>query len=342
MKKISELEKAQFCEQMAMILDGGISVGDGLSAILAQVEDTAYQSVLTKICKSVENGNLLSTALDEVGVYDAYMVHMIKVGEQSGYLDRIFKELGVYYHRMDDTKKKVKDALTYPSILITMMLVVIVVMLVKILPMFQGVLRNLGIPLQGFSLAMFAVGKAFAIVSLCVLCVLFVVCMYVGVVLRTSGVSFTRVLQKFFFTKKLSYELSVVQFAYAFSLLLNSGYNQESALEMCSAMCEDDSLKKKIVDLMEKLNHGGDLQNCLLESHIFQEVYNRLLVIGLKSGHFETTMSRIAKAYEEDIDYSIQHTLDMVEPGLVALLSVIVGVLLLSVMLPLTGIMANL
>ena len=333
MKKISELEKAQFCEQMSMILDGGISVEDGLSAILSQVEDTAYQSVLSRVCKSVENGNTLSKALHEVGVYDAYMVHMIEVGEQSGYLDRVFAELGVYYHRMDDTKKKVKDAL---------MLVVIIVMLVKILPMFQGVLNNLGIFLQGPSLAMFTIGKYFAIVSLCVLGVLFVVCMYVGVVLRTSGMSFTRVLQKFFFTKKLSYALSVVQFAYAFSLLLNSGYNQESALEMCSAICEDDTLKKKIVDLGGKLNQGGDLQTCLLESHIFQEVYNRLLVIGLKSGYFEMTMNRIAKAYEEDVDYSIQHTLDMLEPGLVALLSVIVGVLLLSVMLPLTSTMANL
>ena len=133
-----------------------------------------------------------------------------------------------------------------------------------------------------------------------------------------------------------------MQFAYAFSLLMNSGYNQENALEMCSSMCEDTLLKKKIDALIVQIKDGKDLQECLLESHIFKEVYNRLLIIGLKSGHFETTLSRVAKAYEEDIDYSIQHVLDMVEPGLVAVLSLIVGVLLLSVMLPLTGIMANL
>ena len=284
----------------------------------------------------------MSKALEEVCVYDAYMIHMIKVGEQSGYLDKIFQELGVYYHRMDDTKTKVKDALTYPSILITMMLVVVIVMLVKILPLFESVLKSLGIEMQGFSLVLFAIGKNFAIVSLVVLGIVFVLCVYVFLVLRISGVSFIHVLQKFFFTKKLSYDLSVVQFAYAFSLLMNSGYNQENALEMCSSMCEDTLLKKKIDALIVQIKDGKDLQECLLESHIFKEVYNRLLIIGLKSGHFETTLSRVAKAYEEDIDYSIQHVLDMVEPGLVAVLSLIVGVLLLSVMLPLTGIMANL
>ena len=66
------------------------------------------------------------------------------------------------------------------------------------------------------------------------------------------------------------------------------------------------------------------------------------MVIGLKSGHFEETMNQVAKAYEEDIDYRINQMLDMIEPSLIALLSLIVGMILLSVMLPLIGIMANL
>ena len=107
-------------------------------------------------------------------------------------------------------------------------------------------------------------------------------------------------------------------------------------------MCEDDALKKQIENIVVRLKNNDSLQECILQSHIFKEIYNRLLVIGLKSGHFEETMNQVAKAYEEDIDYRINQMLDMIEPSLIALLSLIVGMILLSVMLPLIGIMANL
>ncbi len=342
MKKISELEKAEFCEQMAMVLDGGITVEDGIDAIVSQVEDQEYKKVLQEIQQKVENGIALSKAMKETNLYDEYLIHMIEVGESSGYLDRIFKETALYYHRTEETKTKIKNALTYPGILITMMLVVIIVMLVKILPMFQSVLGNMGIALSGVSMTIFSIGKNFAILSLVILMVVFVVCAYTWVHLKVSGKSLTSVLQKFFFTKKLAYELSVVQFAYALSLLLNSGIHQEDAFEMCMTMCEDDVLKKKIENIVVRLKNNDSLQECILQSHIFKEIYNRLLVIGLKSGHFEETMNQVAKAYEEDIDYRINQMLDMIEPSLIALLSLIVGMILLSVMLPLIGIMANL
>ncbi len=342
MRKISELEKAQFCEQMGMVLDGGISASDGLDAILSQVDDGEYKKVLEDIHEETMNGVALSKAMEDTGLYDSYMINMIKVGEDSGYLDRVFHELGLYYHRMEDTKEKVKNALTYPSILITMMLVVIVVMLVKVLPMFQNVLSNMGIGLGGTSLTLFEIGRNFAIISLVVLLVIFLICVYIFVTIKVSGKSFTVVLQKFPFTKNLAYKLSVVQFSYALSLLLNSGYHQEDALMMCSDMCEDPGLKEKIDRIVERLNQGDSINDCLLESHIFKEVYNRLLVIGLKSGHFEETMNQVAKAYEKEIDYNINALLDRIEPALVILLTLIVGVILLSIMLPLTGIMASL
>ena len=280
--------------------------------------------------------------MNQTGLYDSYMIHMIEVGEESGYLDRIFHELGLYYQRTENTKEKVKNALTYPSILITMMLVVIIVMLVKVLPLFKNVLSNMGIGLSGASMTLFEIGRNFAIISLVVLVAIFLVCAIVFLTIKVSGKSFTVVLQKFPFTKNLAYKLSVVQFSYALSLLLNSGYHQEDAMMMCSEMCEDKELKEKIDGITKRLNDGDSINDCLLESHIFKEVYNRLLVIGLKSGHFESTMNQVAKAYEKEIDYNINALLDRIEPALVILLTLIVGVILLSIMLPLTGIMASL
>lgn len=342
MKNISELEKAQFLDQIGMILDGGISLEDGLDAIVSQVNEIDYANVLKNIRDEVTSGSSLSKALEHTGYYDSYMIHMITIGEESGYLDKVVHELSHYYYRMNDTKQKIKDALTYPSILVVMMLVVVIILINNILPLFKNVLGNMGISIASSTLVLLDIGKNLAIIALVVLFALFVLVLYVLFTMKGKDDSYITLLRKFFVTKKIAYELSVVQFAYALSLLLNSGIPQENALEMCKDLCTDKSLKDKINKLLANLQSGKSMSACLVESKIFKDVYNRLLVIGIKSGHFETTMNEVAKSYEKDIDAGIAKMLDVVEPTLVILLSIIVGIILVSVMLPLASIMVNL
>ena len=200
----------------------------------------------------------------------------------------------------------------------------------------------MGLQMSGTSLFLFETGKCFALISLLILVIAFAMCLYIYISIRVSHTSFAQVLQKFIFTKSLAYDLSVVQFAYGLSLLLNSGYRQEEALDMCSSMCEDIRVKEKIDAVSSGLKQGLSMKECLVEEQIFKETYNRILIIGLKSGHFESAMQQIAVAYEKDIDYSIQKLLNIIEPTLVILLSCIAGMILLAVMLPLSGIMAGL
>lgn len=342
MKNMNELEKAQFLDQIGMILDGGISLEDGLDAIVSQVNEIDYANVLKNIRDEVNSGSSLSKALEHTGYYDSYMIHMIAIGEESGYLDKVVHELSHYYYRMNDTKQKIKDALTYPSILVVMMLVVVIILINNILPLFKNVLGNMGISIASSTLVLLDIGKNLAIIALVVLFALFVLVLYVLFTMKGKDDSYITLLRKFFVTKKIAYELSVVQFAYALSLLLNSGIPQENALEMCKDLCTDKSLKDKINKLLADLQSGKSMSECLVESKIFKDVYNRLLVIGIKSGHFETTMNEVAKSYEKDIDAGIAKMLDVVEPTLVILLSIIVGIILVSVMLPLASIMVNL
>ncbi len=342
MKGLNELEKAQFLDQLGMILDGGIAIEDGLDALVSQVSDVEYANALKSAKEELEQGSKLSKALEKTGYYDAYMIHMIEVGEESGYLDKVIHELAHYYYRMNDTKQKIKDALTYPSILVVMMLVVVIILINNILPLFKNVLSNMGIQVASSTLVLLDIGKNLAILSLVVLAVLVVVVFYVLFTMKGKENSYITLLEKFFVTKKIAYELSVTQFAYALSLLLNSGIPQENALDMCKDLCTNPVLKNKIEALIQDLQSGKSMSDCLIDSKIFKEVYNRLLVIGIKSGHFEKTMNEVAQSYEKDIDAGIARILDVVEPTLVILLSVIVGIILVSVMLPLASIMVNL
>ncbi len=342
MKNISELEKAQFLKQIGMILDSGLSLADGLEAIASQVEDKEYKNVLNKAKDNLKNGDTFSSALEKTNAFDSYMVSMLRIGEDSGYLDKVVKQLSSYYYRMHDTRNRIKDALSYPTILVVMMLVVVIVLINNVLPLFKMVLANMGMEVSSLALLMLEIGKNLALIALAIIIVLFIVFVWTLISLRGKEYSYITLLQKFFMTKKFANELAVVQFAYGLSLLLSSGISQVDALKKSSELCNDKELKKRIDVLIDDINSNKSMSDCIIDSHIFKNIYNRMLVIGLKSGHFEETMNEVALAYESDIDENINKMLDVIEPSLVIILSIIVGIILFSVMLPLGSVLVNL
>ena len=342
MKNISELEKAQFLKQIGMILDSGLSLADGLEAIASQVEDKEYKNVLNKAKDNLKNGDTFSSALEKTNAFDSYMVSMLRIGEDSGYLDKVVKQLSSYYYRMHDTRNRIKDALSYPTILVVMMLVVVIVLINNVLPLFKMVLANMGMEVSSLALLMLEIGKNLALIALAIIIVLFIVFVWTLISLRGKEYSYITLLQKFFMTKMFANELAVVQFAYGLSLLLSSGISQVDALKKSSELCNDKELKKRIDVLIDDINSNKSMSDCIIDSHIFKNIYNRMLVIGLKSGHFEETMNEVALAYESDIDENINKMLDVIEPSLVIILSIIVGIILFSVMLPLGSVLVNL
>lgn len=342
MKNISELEKAQFLKQIGMILDSGLSLADGLEAIASQVEDKEYKNVLNKAKDNLKNGDTFSSALEKTNAFDSYMVSMLRIGEDSGYLDKVVKQLSSYYYRMHDTRNRIKDALSYPTILVVMMLVVVIVLINNVLPLFKMVLANMGMEVSSLALLMLEIGKNLALIALAIIIILFIVFVWTLISLRGKEYSYITLLQKFFMTKKFANELAVVQFAYGLSLLLSSGISQVDALKKSSELCNDKELKKRIDVLIDDINSNKSMSDCIIDSHIFKDIYNRMLVIGLKSGHFEETMNEVALAYESDIDENINKMLDVIEPSLVIILSIIVGIILFSVMLPLGSVLVNL
>lgn len=342
MKNISELEKAQFLKQIGMILDSGLSLADGLEAIASQVEDKEYKNVLNKAKDNLKNGDTFSSALEKTNAFDSYMVSMLRIGEDSGYLDKVVKQLSSYYYRMHDTRNRIKDALSYPTILVVMMLVVVIVLINNVLPLFKMVLANMGMEVSSLALLMLEIGKNLALIALAIIIVLFIVFVWTLISLRGKEYSYITLLQKFFMTKKFANELAVVQFAYGLSLLLSSGISQVDALKKSSELCNDKELKKRIDVLIDDINSNKSMSDCIIDSHIFKNIYNRMLVIGLKSGHFEETMNEVALAYESDIDENINKMLDVIEPSLVIIISIIVGIILFSVMLPLGSVLVNL
>ena len=230
--KLTMSEKYMFCNQMAMILESGFSLNQGVTMVYEEMDDKNIKGVLQEVAKYLDEQVSFSEAIDLTKAFDDYMVNLVKVGETSGNLDDVMQSLSEYYARIDDITNKLKQALTYPIILIIMMVVVVGIIVFKVLPIFKDVLNGLGSDLSSYANSFMEFGQIFSLICFAVLLVLVIVIIAGYLYQRVTHVNvLSNVVQKSFLTRKLSRALNKAQITYALSLFISSGYDLQEAMK---------------------------------------------------------------------------------------------------------------
>lgn len=342
-KTFSSMELASFCGQIALILKSGISALEGLNIMLEDTFSPEEEPILQALIENMQETGSLYLALEDTKLFPSYMIHMVQIGEETGTLDEVMAALETHYEREDAVSKSIRSAVTYPMLMTGMMVIVIIVLLVKVMPIFNQVFVQLGTEMTGFSRALMNIGTAinrYSIVFTAIL-VLAAILIFYGTHTQ-SGRNMCRNLgYKFSFSKAVYEELASCRFASGMALTLSSGLNPERSMELVDALNDDPFFQKKLNDCQQHINEGKDLTDALFASGIFTGMYARMASIGSKTGAMDQVMDTIASLYQENIDNRMNNILATLEPTLVILLSLIVGVILLSVMLPLMGIMSS-
>lgn len=343
-KPLSNMELCAFAEQFSMILTSGISVIEGLSILLEDAATEAERSLLTQMNEEMLTAGRLYESLKVTGVFPSYMLQMVQIGEETGTLDEVMKSLAVHYEREEDISKSLRTALTYPLIMIGMMFLVIIVLITKVMPVFQQVFIQLGREMSGISGGILALGSALSKYAFAFIGVLVLFILLLFYVTKTSPGR--RQLQtmgyRIPFARGLSDQISACRFAGGMSLTLKSGMTPERSLEFVTHLIDNPYFRKKIVSCKELLLQGKDLAEALYETKIFTGIYARMSSLAGKAGKMDEVMEQISAQYEAEVDTKLSSFISVLEPTLVIILSLIVGVVLLSVMLPLMGIMAGL
>lgn len=343
MKPLSNMELSSFCGQVALILRSGISAAEGLTIMLEDAVSPEEKQILEKLLSDMQESGSLYESMRSAGIYPSYMLHMIRIGEETGTLDNVMRALQIHYEREDSIAGSIRSAITYPMIMTGMMAVVIVVLLVKILPIFNQVFIQLGTEMTGFSRMLMQAGTAINRYSIVFIFLLLLITGFIFYSTRTSsGRRLVRSMgYRFKAIRTIYEEIAACRFASGMALTLSSGLNPERSLELVVSLNDDPAFQKKINACMKKMEEGDDLSNALFHSGMFSGVQARLVSIGSRTGSMDEVMQQIADLYQEDIDSRINNALAVLEPSLVVVLSLIVGVILLSVMLPLMGIMSS-
>ena len=341
--KLSNLELFHFCEQYAIILKSGIPSVEGLRILRDDSDTPQEKEFLNSLLENMEiNGDLAQT-LEDSGAFPASMVSYIRLGESTGCLDEVMEILTSFYDQEIEISEQVRSAIAYPLLMLGMMLAVIIVLLIKVLPVFSQVFRQMGLELNGFSASMLNMGLSIQRNSyffIGILAVLIAAIAYFLLVPKGKQ-QIEHLFMKLPYFKKIPVSRDYSRLTQGISMGLRSGMRPEDSMEMALSLISVPSVKENIEAAVKQLQEGESFSKVLLDMNLFGSMESRLISIGFQSGSGDDVMNRLSKRYAQDSIAQIQHAISILEPTIVIILTVLVGLVLLSVMLPLLGILSE-
>ena len=342
-QKLTNQELFHFCEQLAILLHSGISSAEGLQILLEDSSSDRSKQIFAELIQTQEETGSLSQALTDAGIFPGSMIDYVKTGEETGCLDEVLTSLAEHYEQEMEISAGIRSAVTYPLIMLGIMGAVIVILLVKVLPVFQQVFRQMGMEMNGLSSGLLRLGSVFSrysavflgLLAILIVCILFFCCTEKG---RSTARNFLSSVPHF---KKIPAALDYARLTKAVSMGLRSGLDPQSSLELADGMLTQPLIKEQLSRAVSLLNEGALFADAITQSGLFSGMDARLISIGIRAGSSDEVMEKLSdRCAQEALDMAEQ-VISIVEPACVILLSILVGLILLSVMMPLLGILSE-
>ena len=341
-KQYSAQELSAFCLQISILLHAAIPLDEGLSVMAEDAQRQEEKKLLLSMAEEAELGNPFSKVLKETGAFPAYLVRMARLGEETGTLDQIMESLAGYYEKEHIMRKNMKNAVSYPAMMIGMLLIVLFVLFTKVMPVFEKVYKQLGAQMPPVSIAATRLGGILCAISLVIILLLGIAAFFVWILGR-NGRRFLlaeRILNWIKRRSKIAKSIANRRFTAVLSLTLKSGLDLEKGMELAGELVENPAVEEKIRQCASQLEAGSDYYSAMKDTGLFNGFYIQMIKVGTRSGRLDSVMSEISKSYEEEADLATEQMIGRFEPTVIAVLAVSVGMILLSVMLPLIGVLS--
>ena len=331
-----------FCESVAIMLAAGIQTDEAVGLLGENMEDGAFKRACDAVYLRLIAGEPLARALDGSGFFPRHVVDMVGVGEVSGRLEPTLRTLAVYYDEEGRLFAKMRSSIVYPAALLCILAFTVAV----ILPVFVNVYESLSgnLAAGSFNAVGASIGIGWAALAVTLVCTVIVLAMAVAMRSEGGRRSIMRVAERMPFTRNTMYQLALSRFTSALATYVASGIDTDTAMKEAVSMVDHRTLRQQLEgarEAMLDLSAPKSLAQAVSDSGVFEPVYARMLTIGARSGSVEDVLGRLSLTFFDDAIMKMDRLVDGVEPALAAFLTVAVGATLVSVMLPLIGIMGS-
>lgn len=328
---------------MSIIFKSGILIAEGVGMVAEEMTDKRMINALDEVSKELDAGDTFYNCIARQPVFPAYMKAMIRIGETTGSLDDIMDYLSNYFERNAKLSQKIKSAITYPLILLGLMSAIILLLVIKVLPMFNDILNSVGGEMPAITKVMLNISiavKNYALI-LAIIIVLIVVGVYFYVKTPGGRKFMDKLKIKMPYIKGVNKKIYTARFSMVMSILIKSGINHDEALDMVVEVIGNDFVAENIKKCKALILEGSDMKSAYIKTGIFSSLFAKMVSIGYKTGEMDSMMSKISGISESEVENTLSRATAVIEPALVIILSLVVGAILLTVMLPLINIMSS-
>jgi type IV pilus assembly protein PilC len=335
--RVKDKDIAVFTRQFATMIDAGLPLVQCLDILSTQSENKSLASTLRDVRQDVESGATFTDALKKhPKVFNDLYVNMVAAGEVGGILDTILNRLAGYIEKAMKLKSKVKSALVYPAVIVSVAIIVVTVLLVWVIPVFAKMFTDMGgtLPLP----TRIVIGTSNAIRDNMFIALGILIAAIVGLRYFYKSEKGRRIIDslllKFPILGSLIRKVAVAKFTRTLSTLISSGVPILDGLEIVSRTAGNKIVEEALLNTRRSISEGKTIADPLGKSNVFPPMVVQMISVGEATGALDAMLSKIADFYDDEVDNAVAALTSMLEPMLMVFLGVVVGFIVIAMYLP--------
>jgi type IV pilus assembly protein PilC len=340
--KVTNRDLVLFSRQLSTLVSAGVPIVQSLAILEAQAENPAFKEVLNAVRGDIESGLSISDALRKhPDAFPELYTSMIKAGELGGILDTILERLTAYLEANEALKAKVKSAMMYPIIVLSICFVITIFLLTFVIPRFATIFQSFGAELPLLTQTLLDI-STFVKQPINFLCIM--ASPVVGWKLFQRAQK-TPAGAKFIDAKLLTLPLfgiilkkvAVARFTRTLGTLIKSGVPILQALETVASTAGNVIIAEAVLSARENIREGGHLSDPLKKSGVFPNMVTAMISVGEETGALDAMLAKIADFYDQEVDTAVKGLTSLIEPIVIVIMGAIVGTIVAAMFLPMFG-----
>lgn len=336
-KKVKLQELTVFTQQLAAMLEAGITLVNALDAIQDQTQNPVFQIIIRNVKNEVSAGKTLSEACaDYPNAFPKMFVSMVQAGEASGNLAEILEKTSSYFEETVKLVKRVKGAIAYPAVVIGIAIILLIIMLTVVIPVFAGMFeefdQELPKPTQILINTSSFVQSNFLFLSVGVIILFFMVKRLVAT--PKGRLKKDQLLARIPVIGELIRKVSLSRFCRTYAILVRAGVPILQTLEIVRSASNNTYIEKACTKISKQINQGGQLSDVINQDPYFPPMIRHMTRAGEQTGNVDGMMTKVADFYDNEVDTLVSALTSLMEPLLICFLGIVVGGIVIAMFLP--------
>lgn len=344
MGKVGTKEVAIFAQMFSVMIGSGVPLVRCLSILQVQMENPAFSKVIGTIRTDVEGGMTFSSALGKhPQVFDHLFVNLVKAGEAGGILDKILERLAGYLEKAEDLKSKVKGAMTYPVVVVSIAILVVVALIMFVLPQFKSIFQSMNVELPFVTELLLATSDVFQAYWFIILPGMGLVPVCIMHFFKTSQgqrIWDTNILRVPAFGLMMR-KVAVARFTRTLGTMISSGVPILQSLEVTAATAGNIVIKEAVDKTRASIREGESIAEPLKQSQVFPPMVVQMISVGEETGELDKMLMKIAEFYDTEVDNAVKGLTSVIEPIVIVFMGVVIGGIVLAVFMPMLKLVNN-